>query len=131
MERIAIVGSRGYSDLEAVRRYIRGLPKNVTILSGGAPGVDRAAEREARRLGLHVVIYRADWDKLGRGAGIVRNGTIVENCDRVVAFHDGVSRGTQNTIFRAQRAGKPVEVIRAPREIGPEVYLARPKSVGG
>ena len=125
-ERIAIVGSRGYSDLEAVRKYIRGLPKDVTIVSGGAPGVDRAAEREARRLGLALVIYRADWDKLGRGAGIVRNGTIVENCDRVVAFWDKVSRGTENTIMRAKRAGKPVEIVYA-KTHGPEIYWARPR----
>lgn len=129
-ERIAIVGSRGYLDLEAVRRYIRGLPKDATIVSGGAPGVDRTAEREARRLGLRLVVYQAEWDRLGRGAGIVRNGTIVENCDRVVAFWDGVSRGTENTITRARRAGKPVEVMQAKRE-GPDIYLARPKGIGG
>lgn len=125
-ERIAIVGSRDYSDLEAVRKYIRGLPKDVTIISGGAPGVDRTAEREARKLGLALVIYKADWDRLGRGAGIIRNGTIVENCDRVVAFWDKESRGTENTIMRARRAGKPVEIIYA-KPTGPEVYLARPR----
>ena len=122
--RIAIVGSRGYSNLEAVRRFVRSLPRDAIVISGGAPGVDRAAEREAKKLGLALIVYRAEWEKLGRGAGIIRNGTIVESCDRVVAFWDGESRGTANTIARARRLGKPVEIIQDERRVGPEVYLA-------
>ena len=35
---------------------------------------------------------------------------IVDNCDRVIAFWDGESRGTLNTVVRALDAGLPVTV---------------------
>ncbi len=52
----------------------------------------------------------ADWDRLGRKAGPIRNAQIVFNADRVVAFWDGKSRGTLNTVVQADRAGLPVEL---------------------
>lgn len=109
-ERVAIVGSRDFPDLEAVRAYVRALPRGTVIVSGGARGVDRAAAQEGRRLGLEVVELFADWDRLGRRAGIVRNRRVLDFCDRVVAFWDGVSRGTRDVIEEARRRGIPVEV---------------------
>lgn len=41
-----------------------------------------------------------------------RNAKIVRAADRLVAFHDGRSGGTAQTIGLARRLGKPVEVIR-------------------
>ena len=112
-ERVAIVGSREYPDLEAVRSYIRYLPSNVIIVTGGALGVDTIAEKTANYLGNQCEVYEADWNKHGRAAGPIRNKLIVDNCDRVVAFWDGKSPGTKNTIELARKAGKPVEVITA------------------
>jgi hypothetical protein len=45
-----------------------------------------------------------DWDKHGKAAGFIRNQEIVDNCDFVVAFWDGASRGTKDTIDRARKA---------------------------
>ena len=50
---IAVIGSRTYRNLEQVRGFIRGLSIHDTVISGGAKGVDRTAEDEARRLGGH------------------------------------------------------------------------------
>jgi predicted Rossmann fold nucleotide-binding protein DprA/Smf involved in DNA uptake len=112
VERVAIVGSRGYPDegKEDVFSYVHELPSNSVVVSGGAEGPDTWAERAAKRRGLLVVVYRADWSLYGKAAGFIRNGQIVANCDRVVAFWDGHSRGTKNTIDIANRQGKPVEV---------------------
>jgi len=109
--KVAIVGSRKYTNLRKVQTYIANLPKDTTVISGGAPGVDRIAEMAARRLGLKVVIYPAQWDVYGKMAGIIRNAQIVTECDRLVAFWDNVSRGTRDSIDKARKAGKPVEVI--------------------
>jgi len=82
--RIAIVGSRDYPNLEFLRAFIRTLAARnpaITIVSGGARGVDSVAADEARRSGLAVVEYKADWDGLGKRAGFLRNTTIVENAD--------------------------------------------------
>lgn len=108
--RVAIVGSRDYPDLEQVREYVRGLPPETIVVSGGAAGVDRTAELEAKEQGLNVTIFYARCDLHGKGAGFARNKLIVANCDRVVAFWDGGSRGTKHTIGVAKEMGKPCDV---------------------
>ena len=108
--KVALVGSRNYSDLEAVRRYVATLPKNTMVVSGGATGVDTAAEETAKQCGLLVKVFPADWNKYGKKAGVIRNEQIVLFADRVVAFWDGVSKGTESTIALARRYGKPCEV---------------------
>lgn len=46
---IGIVGSRTFPQIQLVDWFIRDLPNGVTILSGGAQGVDRAAIHYARK----------------------------------------------------------------------------------
>jgi len=41
----------------------------------------------------------------------VRNADIVKNCDKVLAFPSRKGKGTQNTIARAEKAGKEVIVV--------------------
>lgn len=114
--RVAIVGSRDFHDLDAVRAYVAALPAGATVISGGARGVDSTAEQAARARGLKVETYPADWDEHGKSAGMIRNATIARRCDRLVAFWDGKSKGTKNTILRARNFGKPVEIIKAGRQ---------------
>lgn len=109
--KIAVVGSREYPDMEGVRRFIRALPKDVVVISGGARGVDSVAEEEARVQGLTVEIYPADWARYGRRAGYVRNKIMVDKADKVVAFWDGKSKGTKHTIDLARKASKPLCVF--------------------
>jgi hypothetical protein len=109
--RIAVVGSRTYPTLEDVRQFVREQPLDAVIISGGARGVDQAAVNEARRLEMPYEVYPADWNRYGRGAGMIRNQTIVDTADEIVAFWDGQSPGTRDTIRRAKAAGKPVRVF--------------------
>lgn len=111
--RVAIVGSRDYPDENAVREYVRSLPSDTIVVSGGARGVDSWAADEAWKQKLAIRIYRAKWEKHGRRAGFLRNLEIVANADRIVAFWDGMSNGTRHTIDLARRSTKPVE-IRSP-----------------
>lgn len=114
--KVGIVGSRGFADLSAVAAYVRGLPPGTTVVSGGAQGVDSVAEKEAERLGLATEIYRVDTvgvssrGEFARRAH-ARNQIIVDVSDRLVAFWDGQSRGTADTIRRAGEASKEVEVV--------------------
>lgn len=110
--KIGIVGSRDFPCLDLVVAYVKSLPSDTVVVSGGARGVDGAAANAARDAGLVVVEYLPDWSK-GRQAGLERNTLIVEQSDRVVAFWDGKSRGTLDTIRKANRAGKPGDVILA------------------
>lgn len=112
--RYAIVGSREYPHLDLVRAFVRKLPTGSVVVSGGARGVDSVAEEAARECGLGAIVIPADWSQ-GRGAGIARNADIVAAADIVVAFWDGKSRGTQNSMSRAVEAGKPLWVCGATR----------------
>jgi|SRR5579864_2175069 len=109
-KRIAVIGSRDYKHLQDVVDYIYSLPPNTTIVSGGARGVDKTAENVAIQRGLLVDIYKADWDKLGKQAGFLRNVDIVKNCEEVVAFWDGMSRGTLHTINLTKKYHVPLIV---------------------
>ena len=115
MKSIAIVGSRDYPNLEQVYAYVRALPPGTTIVSGGARGVDRTAERAALDAGLKTIILYPQWKfpngKFNKAAGFERNLRIVEAADEVIAFWHGNSRGTAHTISTARAAGKPVTII--------------------
>ena len=108
--RIAIVGSRGYDSLELVRQYVRSLPKDTVVVSGGAHGVDNTAADTAVACHLETIVYLPDWKTFGKSAGFKRNSQIVNDCDLLVAFWDGVSRGTKDSMDKAAAAGIPVVV---------------------
>jgi hypothetical protein len=110
--RIGIVGSRGFPDLQAVRRYVATLPPDTVIVTGGAQGVDMVAESEARLRSLSVVVIPAQWDRYGNKAGPLRNTELVRAIDRLVAFWDGESTGTRHAIAVAEQAKVPVVVYR-------------------
>lgn len=109
--RVAIVGSRDWKREDDVIRCIFNLPDDTVIISGGARGVDSMAEKWAKFRGLKVQIFQPNWGKYGKQAGMIRNSEIVANCDRLIAFHCNNSKGTQNSIDKARKAGKPVEII--------------------
>lgn len=124
--RIAIVGSRDWPYPEQVRAVVRRLAEKdpgTVIVSGGARGVDLVAESAARAAGLHLVVHEADWKTYGRSAGPIRNGEIVRDADKVLAFWDGSSRGTVSTIRMAQDAGKPVIVFNLRGQMSDEEVL--------
>lgn len=114
-ESVAVVGSRGFQDLDMVREYVRGLPLGVEVVSGGARGVDTVAEETALACGLHMKSFPAEWGKHGGAAGYIRNHDIVKRADRVVAFWDGESKGTKSTIEIAMKAQKPLDIFVRPR----------------
>lgn len=108
-----VVGSRGFSNYDVMARALDnlGLTSADTIVSGGAYGADALAEKYANAKGLATLIFKADWQKHGKKAGILRNQDIVDNSDVVIAFWDGVSRGTNNTINRTITAGKKLFIF--------------------
>ena len=120
--RIAIVGSREYSDFEEVREYVRSLPKDTVVVTGGARGVDNIAADEANKCGLDVVVHLANWDLHGKKAGPIRNAVVVEDCDKLKAFWDGDSPGTRDVVAKARRAGKLLPVSRPPDPFQGELF---------
>ncbi len=107
-DRVGIVGSREFKALEDVVNFVKGLPIGTTIVSGGAEGVDATAEHAAKLLGLDIDIKLPK--RWSRTALLARNQDIVDSCDYLVAFWDGWSKGTVDTIRKAYRVDKQVFV---------------------
>jgi predicted Rossmann fold nucleotide-binding protein DprA/Smf involved in DNA uptake len=114
--RVAIVGSRRRLDRAVVEASIASLPSGTVVVSGGCRGPDSWAAIAAASRGLEVVVHSADLHGVrSRGEATRRfydrNQAVVDNSDRVVAFpapdHKG---GTEDTIRRALKAGKLVEL---------------------
>lgn len=114
--KLAIVGSRTFYDyvkfLDTLRLFNKH-PKDFpsTVISGGADGADSLGKRYAKEFNLPYIEFPAEWNKYGKSAGFIRNQLIVDNCDMVLAFWDGESRGTADTIEKAKKAKKPTFIV--------------------
>jgi len=111
--RVLIAGSRNYSDLAGVKKYVLALPEGTVVLSGMARGVDATAAVAAKERGLEVEIFPAEWSKYGTKAGIMRNMEMVNSAAFVVCFWDGESSGTAHTMNYAEQQEKPLLTIRS------------------
>lgn len=112
MRRILITGSRTWKDYTAVEQAILNQVAGgqAVIVHGACPsGADRIAQQVCEEYGLHVEAHPADWQLHGRSAGMVRNSKMVElGADICIAFPDGKSPGTRDTMRKAAAAGIPV-----------------------
>lgn len=121
MKRLAIVGGRDFNNEELMSEYVAMFMRNyqedemeipnIEIISGGAKGADSLGAKLALVWGVPVTVFKPEWDKYGKSAGFLRNQTIVDNCDIVLAFWDGMSRGTADTIEKAKRSRKPTFIV--------------------
>jgi len=113
--KIAVIGSRTFNDYNILVSAILksfSLEDIDCIISGGARGADSLAERFSREyLKKEPVIFRADWDTHGKSAGFIRNTIIINNAGYVIAFWDGKSTGTLDSIKKAYLKGLKVEII--------------------
>lgn len=109
--RTIIAGSRTVRDPACVVEAVRasGIEPSV-VLSGGARGADRLGAAWALVRQIPVEIYPADWEKHGKGAGVIRNQQMAEKAEALIAVWDGNSRGTQDMIKRALNRGLVVYV---------------------
>lgn len=128
-EIIAITGSRRFPDPALAERYLRSwmkkLPIDTVIRTGGATGIDQLATRLAGDAGLKTEVIPPDYQAYPSGlrwqAPLDRNTIIVQGgelhgrvwppADKVLALWDGVSNGTRDTIDKARTAGIRVAVI--------------------
>jgi len=115
--KIAVVGSRTFPQLKLVEWFIGDLPRGVTVVSGGAEGVDRLAIDHAKARGLETFEHLPDLTGCKEKFEFAkryydRNQAIVDDADLVIAFTEKEQGGTWDTIKRACKAGKPVKVIK-------------------
>ena len=131
--RIAVIGTRTFRDWP---RFMRELDKkiaeisnargsgNVVLVSGGAEGPDQMARRYSQQNRLRIVEYTPNFQAHGKGAVIVRNRQIINAAHEVVAFWDGVSRGTSMTLALARQKEMPVHIVTTDRQGGDQLQGA-------
>lgn len=106
-----IAGSRFGLNREDINQAIKDCGWEITeVVSGGAQGVDRMGEKWARENGKPLVIMRAEWNKYGVKAGLIRNTEMAKVSQALVAVWDGQSTGTAHMISEARRLGLKVHV---------------------
>ncbi len=135
--KIAVFGSRKGWTYEEIAEYLE--PRfrpDVTLVSGGAEGVDSFAETVWQTLGGHIISFRVKkislddysfekWDSREMmvntppghpewadwvSAAYYRDTLIAEEADRGVAFWANHSRGTAHTMDAFVAEGKPCSV---------------------
>jgi hypothetical protein len=116
---LAVVGSRTFRDYRllcnALDDWLAERDTDIVkFVSGGAQGADQLGERWARSHDLECLVLKPNWRPGGvynPRAGLERNTDIVARADVVVAFWDGVSTGTRDTIRKARQKGCEVRVV--------------------
>lgn len=107
-----IIGSRTFHNYEMLKIVCDRLIRSTdTIVSGGASGADILGKQYAIDKKLNYIEFPADWNKYGKRAGFIRNQTIIDNSDFIIAFWDGVSNGTKNSIDIAKLDKIPTLII--------------------
>lgn len=114
-KRVLVCGGRDYENLELIKEYLKKLPRDSIIITGGAPGADKQALVAARVLNsseeFNFWIWEcfADWTVLSRAAGPIRNQAMIDEAQPhlVIAFPGG--NGTMSMVGLARLAH--IEVI--------------------
>lgn len=105
--KLAVIGSRKVQDRTFIESVLDSLRPGITALvSGGAIGVDSIAEEWALSNSVERIVFLPDYDSFGIAAPLKRNLQIIKECDSLIAFWDGSSRGTAYTAKNAKAAKK-------------------------
>lgn len=118
--RVIIAGGRNFNDYERLKKVMDNCPYEVTeVVCGKARGADSLGEKWALSREIKVSYFIPDWNSLGKRAGFVRNNDMAEYACKdgvdkalLVAFWDGVSKGTKNMIELATKKGMVVKVVK-------------------
>lgn len=108
--RVAIIGSRSYINYAQVKHTVDE-HKPSMIISGGAEGADSLGQRYAKENGIPILIFYPNWKVHGKSAGYLRNESIIDAADCIIAFWDGESKGTLHSINLAKKNSKKLIVI--------------------
>lgn len=112
--KLIVAGCRDYFNFDYISQTLDRLsldPKKVEFVNGGANGVDAMARKYAGLKGFNIRLFPADWNNLGKRAGPIRNKQMAEYGTHLIAFWDGISKGTENMISLAKERDLTVLII--------------------
>jgi hypothetical protein len=104
--KVIIAGSRTITDVEIVHQAVVDSGFVVEeVVCGMAIGVDTCGSVVAYRMGIPVKEFPADWERLGKRAGHIRNSQMADYGDALILVWDGQSRGSANMLRQAREKG--------------------------
>lgn len=109
--KLAVIGGRTFTDENRIFEELDKYDNITEIISGFAIGADRMGKRYALMKGIKYTEYLPDWELHGKSAGVIRNRYIIDDCEEVLAAHDGISKGTLFSINYAIKQGKKVNIL--------------------
>ena len=116
--RVIVTGDRHWAALDLaediLKRLLAKYGPNLTIVHGGATGVDNAFAEACRKLGVADEPHVANWKGMGKLAGPVRNREmILAGASLCIALHGSLaaSKGTKDCVRQAIHAGIPTYLI--------------------
>lgn len=116
--RVLVCGGRDFMDSDFIWNKLHELNSSegpfTTIIHGYASGVDTQAGIWANMMNIPVLGFRAEWEKYGPPAGMMRNGRMLRDGkpDLIIAFPGG--KGTRNMKQQAREAGIKILSVRYP-----------------
>jgi len=109
--KLAVVGTKEFTDLQLLTSILKDIPNIDQIISGGAVGTDTLAKQYASLNHITFLEFPPDHKKFGDKAKHIRDKLIVQECDELIAFWDGECEGTRFTMEIARKLGKTVRMI--------------------
>ena len=122
--RVIVAGTRTFTDQQLLYSTLDSIladyPEDkykIIIISGCAKGADSIAIQYAKDHDYEIKKFPAEWDKLGKSAGVRRNLQMAQYASDIyhqgllVAFWNGESPGTKNMIEVAKRYNLPVQIV--------------------
>lgn len=107
--RLGVVGYRKFNNYECFKKKMDALFLYCDIeeiITGNEPGVDQLAVRYASENKIPISIcdnYRVE--------GFLKNISVIEGCDQLIAFLSSKSKGTAESIKKATSLDKEVFVF--------------------
>jgi hypothetical protein len=132
--RIVVAGDRFWNchtlAASVIRRLVERYGPGIVIVHGDGTGVDESFATAARGLGVAVEAHPADWDRLGLGAGSIRNGEMVRaGADLCVVVHRFLinSKVTKDCARQAIEAGIPTYLIESEKAVPRRLHEGDPR----
>lgn len=111
IERLIIAGGRGYEfDAEDVA-WLESLGSVKEVVCGGALGADQEGANLAKKSGIPVKVFFADWKTHKLAAGPIRNREMAQYATALALFPGG--RGSNSMKKEAIKAG--IDVYESPK----------------
>lgn len=107
--KVIIAGSRTFNNYDLLEKVLQ--EENLIIDEVVCGGADTLGAEWAKKNGVPVKYFNAEWYIYGRAAGTIRNHQMGDYADYLVAFWDGKSRGTKDMIDYMQQLGKHGKII--------------------